>query len=425
MTFMRPVLVASLLLLQSLAAFAQPVMSDEVVSDPIPLRNPLLTIAVPAVSLAHDQVGVAMAWTMRNAAGVDRIYVTRLDAGGHVRGSIREVPRSWADYDSVSAAYPSLAPSAGGSGFVLAWIELPLVPSATTRRAVYCRLDAQMNPSAPAVVTELSDQNTPTPILARTAKETWLTVAGSVWQLRRDGSLDARIVSGLLASDMAATSDYPRLVSSRPVQSGFTCMAQAGCRVGGGPFNGYCYDRCRIPQFSYAVQLVALFSKSSEVTFTFGSDAQPAVQSDDGRGLMIAWFSGQQVSGGQVVAARLDALDDITFHERLAHPDVLGFFGGDIGPTRPDIATDGERSLIVWRTRAASGDHNVVGASIDGAGRITPLVIADSAADERDPSVIATGADTFLVAYEKLEVNGERRIAGRFISFAGRKRAVR
>ena len=46
-----------------------------------------------------------------------------------------------------------------------------------------------------------------------------------------------------------------------------------------------------------------------------------------------------------------------------------------------------------------------------------------SSADERDPSVLALGGGTFLVAYEKM-VGFERRIAGRFVTF-GRHRAAR
>ena len=60
---------------------------------------------------------------------------------------------------------------------------------------------------------------------------------------------------------------------------------------------------------------------------------------------------------------------------------------------------------------------------IDNDGRQTPLSIATSSADERDPSVLALGGGTFLVAYEKM-VGFERRIAGRFVTF-GRHRAVR
>jgi hypothetical protein len=102
----------------------------------------------------------------------------------------------------------------------------------------------------------------------------------------------------------------------------------------------------------------------------------------------------------------------------------IGNFGPDGGATRADIAGDGERYVVVWRTATSDGSHDVVGASIDRAGNIIPLSIATSTADERDPSVISMGDGTFLVAYEKLS-DGQRRIAGRFVTFDPRGRAVR
>jgi hypothetical protein len=70
------------------------------------------------------------------------------------------------------------------------------------------------------------------------------------------------------------------------------------------------------------------------------------------------------------------------------------------------------------------GSHDVIGASIDRAGNILPLTIATSTAEERDPSVLSLGDGTFLVVYEKFS-NGERRIAGRIVTFDPRSRAVR
>ncbi|HEX3577656.1 MAG TPA: hypothetical protein VHY33_03755 [Thermoanaerobaculia bacterium] len=104
---------------------------------------------------------------------------------------------------------------------------------------------------------------------------------------------------------------------------------------------------------------------------------------------------------------------------------VIGRFGPDIGPTRADIACDGERYVVVWRSGTDGGSsHDIIGASIDRAGNILPISIATSAADERDPGVISMGDGTFLVTYEKLQ-NGERRLAGRFVTFGSRIRPVR
>lgn len=90
----------------------------------------------------------------------------------------------------------------------------------------------------------------------------------------------------------------------------------------------------------------------------------------------------------------------------------------------PDVATDGQRYVVVWRSRSAQGDYDIAGAAIDRNGVATPLSIASSSADERDPSVIAVGSGRFLIAYEKIEA-GERRLAGRFLDFEDRRRAIR
>jgi hypothetical protein len=60
---------------------------------------------------------------------------------------------------------------------------------------------------------------------------------------------------------------------------------------------------------------------------------------------------------------------------------------------------------------------------IDRDGKITPLAIAASSADERDPSVIFVSGGTFLVAYETY-TDGVRRIGGRFVTFPTHRRPV-
>jgi hypothetical protein len=170
------------------------------------------------------------------------------------------------------------------------------------------------------------------------------------------------------------------------------------------------------------MQFVALRSLSAAKTLPFDSDAAPAIQSD-GRDVMLAWFRGTQLTGGEVVMNRLQPSALSGFSQAVDEPRILAPFGGDAGATRPDIATDGERYVIVWRTRGTQGEHDIVGASIDRNGNVIPLSIANSLADERDPSIVTLGPGKFLVAYEKID--GDRRIAGRFLTFDSRSRAVR
>ena len=111
------------------------------------------------------------------------------------------------------------------------------------------------------------------------------------------------------------------------------------------------------------------------------------------------------------------------FSDSTLQPKLLAQFPADFGGTMPAIAADGDRYVAVWRVQRSAGNHDIVGVAIDNDGRLTPLSIATSSADERDPAILALGDGAFLVAYEKL-IDNERHIAGRPVIF-GRHRAVR
>src|SRR5258708_20600477 len=137
----------------------------------------------------------------------------------------------------------------------------------------------------------------------------------------------------------------------------------------------------------------------------------------------MAWYFGTQTTGGTVLAARVNPAS-FDFPGAVKTSQSLGTFAPDSGQTRPDIATDGERYIVVWRTTSAAGDHDIVGASLDRNANVTPFSIATSSADERDPSIIAVGDGVFLVACETFS-EGVRRIAGRYVTFGARRHAVR
>ena len=108
------------LLLQAAAAFAQPTVSAEISSDPLPLAAVNASLPTPAVAMARDRSGVAIAWIMRNAEGL-RIFVTRLDATGHFTGPVRTIPvLSPNSADVISC---SIAAAPGGNGFITTWTE--------------------------------------------------------------------------------------------------------------------------------------------------------------------------------------------------------------------------------------------------------------------------------------------------------------
>jgi hypothetical protein len=409
-------LIFALLLLHAAAAAAQITVGDEIVSVPLPRQIAPASLAAPAVALARDHTGIAIAWTMANGSGIDaanRVYVTRLDELGNGGGITREMPLASANVRT-HEAFPSLAAAPDGNGFIAAWLEIdPSTPM--TARAAFTRIDAALTPSAPTTLFPPGLPVTPTVVRTKNSKS-WISAGGFLWSL--DGTLDGPL-GGIVASDMTIANDVPQLVGSHLEQDKnyYTCSPAPGCLVTQGPFKGFCYPSCRSYPFDYALDFASLDGPHVSKTFDFLSDAQPAIASN-GTDMAVVWFRGVQSSGGDVVISRLP-LSFVT----LDGGEPLATFAGDSGQTRPDIATDGQRYVVVWRTQAMAGNHDVVGMVIDSDGKQTPLSIATSSADERDPSVLALGGGTFLVAYEKM-VGFERRIAGRFVTF-GRHRAAR
>jgi hypothetical protein len=215
---------------------------------------------------------------------------------------------------------------------------------------------------------------------------------------------------------MTVATDFPQIVALRHVTGPLICPL--ACRIP----RWFC--ACPFTQTSTAaLQFASLYSLSVAKEFDFDSDAAPAI-GNNGRDVAVVWLLGEHQKGGYVVMSRVlpPSFTDFLIATNQFH--IIGAFGPEGGPTRADIASDGERYVVVWRTAMGDGTHDIVGASVDRAGNVIPLTIANSIADERDPSVVSMGDGTFLVAYEKLS-GGQRRIAGRFVTFDPRARAVR
>jgi hypothetical protein len=414
---MRKLLIAALLF-QSVNAFGQTV-SAEISSGPIPFTNVSSFLPTPAVAPAKDRTGVAIAWLMPGADG-DRISVVRLDTTGHFTGQVQTIPI--ASSELVYVISPSIAAAPRGDGFTLVWLEI-VSTSPPVTRAVYCRLDRDLRPSTPAVLLTIQKPIT-APAIVRSGKTTWISADASAWELRDDGSLDVTLNAGINATDMTVATDFPQIVGHDQLASSrFTCDRLPGCSpVPAGPFRGFCSDSCRKFQYTYLLRFTSLYSLSVAKEFAFDSDAAPAV-GNNGRDVAMVWFHGERGKDGFVAMSRVLPPSFTDFVAATNQFNIIGSYGPDAGPTRPDIASDGERYIVVWRTAKGDGTHDIVGASIDRAGNILPLSIATSSADERDPSVVSMGDGTFLVAYEKF--SGDRQIAGRFVTFGSRTHAVR
>ncbi|HEY6140602.1 MAG TPA: hypothetical protein VI670_22840 [Thermoanaerobaculia bacterium] len=407
---------ALLLLGFTASVSAQVIVGDEVVSDPLrPRAGPPLRLAAPAVSLAKDRTGIAIAWTMANGSGADRVYIARLNDSGHVAGSVREMPLA-APAAQTHQMVPSIAAAPEGDGFVAAWLEID-GSNPTTARAVVSRLDAALQPSAPSMLFPTLLPIAPAVVRTKSAK-TWISAGGFLWTLAAGGAMEGPL-AGLVASDMTLAGGVPQLVGSHPLPTMFyTC--RPGCYIPVGQPFATCVESCRIYSDYYALDLTAPPNVIVTKTFFFASAVQPAIESRDGE-VVVVWFRGAQTSGGDVVASRAALTDLVHFADQ---PVTLASFRPDAGETRPAIAADdGVLYAAVWRTIAPAGDHDIAGAVMASDGKLTPLTIAATAADERDPAILALGGGTFLVAYETI-TGTERRIAGRFVTF-GRRRATR
>ena len=401
----------ALVLLASATAIAQPVIGPEVLSGALPYASRDYSVAAPAVAMAKDSNGVVIAWSIPNGDGVWRIYVARLDATGHVAGEVHPLAVLSVPADAV---YPSLAVVPGGSGFTATWTEVTLTPFQS--QIVYCRLDRALIASPPTVLTTFTELFVPVVVRSGTSI-TWIAAGAQVWRLNPDGSPQLPLNSGFAAVDMTIANDVPHLVSSHSSKDWIACREDCT-----GSSRWFCPDSCKIYRDTYTLRFLALYTAAGAVSFNYPTDAQPTVQSD-GHEVLVAWFDGTQAVGGAVFAARIPPQSDL-FQQRVAQPLFLGNYGRDGGATRPDIATDGERYVVVWRTtHPGDSGHDVGGAVIDRDGKITPLSIAASSADERDPSVIFVGGGTFLVAYDKY-ADGQRFIAGRFVTFPSHRRPV-
>ena len=365
-----------------------------------------LNVASPTAALARDARGVVMAWEDNR-----RISIARLDGHGEIAGPVRTLG------DNASA--PSIAQSPTGNGFTLAWME----ESGSDVRAVYSRLDGDLNADAPKQLASMSYSAVTAPVIVRSnAVSTWLAANDTVWELRADGVLATPLLTGVPASDMIANTPFPRLVAATKAATTTACKPDPSCTVWGGPFKGMCYPQCQFNvETGYALKFMPDFSTVSAVPFTFESDAQPAIQSN-GHDIVIAWLRGAQNAGGAVLLDRFSDTRD--FNTATQQPQLLGSFQPDTGRVRPDVATDGTHYLVVWQYATAPGNRDIHAALVDATGNVTSYTIAATDADELRPSVIAIRSGSFLIAYEKIR-GTDRQIVRQFVTLDGRARAVR
>ena len=247
---MRKILFA-VLLLQAAAAFAQPTISAEVSSDPLPFQATPVGFAVPAIAMARDRIGVAIAWVMQEPNADDRISVGRLDATAHFTGSVYTIP-VLSQQRPIEAITPSLAPATNGDGFTLVWLEVTPTNSRSAQ-VVYCHLDASLRASMPVALLS-PPRAVSSPAIVRSRRTTWITASSYAWQIRDDGSVNGPLDAGMAASDMTVATDLPQMVAGQRIATpGLTTCNSPGCSRG---FRGLCSCSQFHPFYSPAVPLI-------------------------------------------------------------------------------------------------------------------------------------------------------------------------
>jgi len=374
---------AALFLLIASTTVAQPLVLGEVRSAPMEKpANP--DIAVPAMSIVKTDGGFIAAWSAGLAQS--RITIARLDTTLRViERTQRDVtPVSGAGYDAV---FPDLVPTA--NGYLLACLERPRV--------------AGMRDVPMAVVFSVSPSLDATPRLAVPATD------GIVRAFPRDdGGLDVIASSTLYR----VTPEGTLFVMSR-----FEMTAADATFAGGKPVVVSAQLVDNIFASPLPLSKLAMLSVSDTVDTILHADR--ALQLDvaaggigsDGTHLLVSWFIGTKLGGGAVYAARGESNSvRTTMSADFDVPLTIGTFGPRFVTSRPSIASDGERFLVVWRDRASRS--KISGAIVTADGKSTALTIAESDAELNAPIAIAAGRGTFVVGYE-IESDADHRILAR------------
>jgi len=410
---MRRLILPVVVVLSCGAAIAQVFVGTERVSEPI-AKSMRAASPAPAVAMARDRAGVAIAWSAA-VDGVERIFVRRLETGAQAAGAITMLPASSSLLDAHS---PSIAAAPNGDGFIVTWLETAPQKDATSA-ALYCRLDSALRPSTANVLMLFLPAGLPAP-LVRSNDSTWIAAGPRLWHVRNDGVLD-RMTDLPFAPASMTIADTPQLVTVRDdvVATTRSCVSDNTCKAMGGSAFGGCppflggFRVCDVPIRANRLHFFAA-GQPQEMTlqFDFRGSSDDAAIASNGRDTLVASFAGAQNSGGDVIVSHVDATSFQPFSRRQ----VVGTIAPHDESTRPDVAADEQRCIIVWRD-----GNDIAGAALDRDGRVTPLPIPSTASVERNPSVIALAKDLFVIAYEK--VDGDRRfIAWRIVSFATRRR---
>jgi hypothetical protein len=337
-----------------------PVLGPQILSAPQP---PAASMSQPAVSAAPATGGATIAW-----AADDHVYIALLSLEGRIAPQLTELQAS-------QPTPPSIVPFRGG--YLVAWSNLAL-----PEQAVLVKLSQDLRPIAETRMPGRSSE------VRSDGTFAWLLVDGNGFPVSDDGGGLALGGRAFACDDVAVVGNaLPPRVSHE----------EQSC---GGHFN-FC------PPGLYAVSIAW---RNTIQQIPTGTNTFPASLAFDGRTLLSAFYI-PDAFGSASGAVRVFA-----FGAGSPPPILIGGYIDPQSPPRPSIATDGERFVVVWRSWHPN-DYDVAGAVIDPVTfKVTPLSIAASSADEREPGVAAVAPGRFLITYT-VSAEGERRLAARFLDF--------
>jgi hypothetical protein len=137
----------------------------------------------------------------------------------------------------------------------------------------------------------------------------------------------------------------------------------------------------------------------------------------NGKSFLVAWHDATANGGGSALASIVD--ESLLDAPSFVTPLTIGFVGPDLaGPVarQPQVASDGERYVVVWQDRTEQ-QRDIVGAVVSPRERTSiPFTVTATDADETQPAIVAVSPGRFLVAYNSVS-GGTQQIAGRFVTF--------